>query len=318
MNNYLVCDAGGTKADFLLFNAVGKVLAEVKKKGANANFISMNEAIETIINGINDCLVKADLNIKQITKIELFIPGFMRCLPILKRKLNYINISLHGDEENAIYGALGGENGIVVLSGTGSFAIGKDSFGATYRCGGWGPLFGDYGSGYHIGTMCLAEIAMQYDQGYSGSILETEVLREFNLLSVEDLKTYAYQPNFSRDKVANLSYMVANAAKQGDITANEILDNAAKELVNLAVIVAIRLKDKGVVVSLTGGIANMGDIIIEKFVRHLKQALPEYRFIPRKYSPIIGSALYTLDNIENCNISNPEIIKALLRRESLC
>ncbi|HHV13482.1 MAG TPA: hypothetical protein GXX75_24720 [Clostridiales bacterium] len=314
MNNYLVCDAGGTKADFLLFNAAGKVLAEVRRTSANANFISTDEAVRTIIDGITYCLAKAELNIQQIAKVELFIPGFARCLPIIQQKLDYMDISLHGDTENAFYGALGGGNGIVVLSGTGSFAIAKDSIGTTFQCGGWGPLFGDYGSGYHIGTMCLYEIAKQYDQGKSGSVLEKDVLHKFNLLSVEDLRTYAYQPHFTRDKVAGLSYIVADAAKQGDSTANKILDKAAKELVDLAVVVADRLKVEGAKVSFTGGIANMGDIILEKFRGHLKQALPECQFVPRKYPPIIGAALYALDNIENCDISDPDIIKALLRR----
>lgn len=315
MNNYLVCDAGGTKADFLLFNAAGKVLAEVKKTGANANFISSDEAIDTIESGISDCLSKADLELEHLSKMELFIPGFAKCLPALKLRLNYDQISLHGDTENAYYGALGGEKGIVVLSGTGSFAIGRDAFGNTFTCGGWGPLFGDYGSGHHIGAMCLSQIAKQYDQGIRGSVLQTEVLRKFELLSVEELRTYAYQPDFTRDKVAGLSFIVADAAKQGDITANHILDRAARELVDLAVIIANLLKAGDTVVSLTGGIANMGEIIIDKFKLFLKQALPESRFTSRKYSPIIGSALYTLDNIEKCDILNQKIIKALLKRE---
>src|SRR5947209_922696 len=49
------------------------------------------------------------------------------------------------DAEIALAGALSGEAGIVVVSGTGSIAFGKNDAGQTARTGGWGYLFGDEG-----------------------------------------------------------------------------------------------------------------------------------------------------------------------------
>ncbi len=316
MNYYLVCDAGGTKADFLLFRSDGRVLAKSRTTGANAIFLNPEDALRAVADGISDCLGKAGTELDRLARITLFIPGFKPCLPILKEKLQYENIDLQGDENDAFYGALGNGYGIVVLSGTGSFAMGKDSCGNEVTCGGWGPLFGDYGSGYHIGVLCLSELAMRYDMGQPDTILASEVRMQMKIHSIEELRKVAYQPDFTRNKVAELSRAVAKAAAKEDKTALDILDHAAKELARLAAMAAGRLPSpsQGLPVSLIGGITNMGGIITDRFRDHLALELPQAVYYPCKYEPIVGAALYVLEKKENKDIANMQIIKNLTGR----
>lgn len=314
MNHYLVCDAGGTKADFLLFRSDGSVLARTRSAGANAIFLNQENALNTVADGIHDCLKKAGITLNRLKLIALFIPGFKPCLPMLKEKLQYQTIELQGDEIDAFYGALGKGNGIVVLSGTGSFASGRDSSGNTATCGGWGPLFGDYGSGYHIGIMCLSELAMRYDMEQRDTILTSEVKMRLMISSIEELRKVAYQVDFTRDRIADLSHAVAVAAIKGDRIAADILDRAAAELVRLAAMVAVRLKVQNIPVSLIGGITNMGDIITDRFRRHLSQELPQAVYSPCKYEPVIGAALYILEQKENMDIADVQIIRNLTGR----
>jgi N-acetylglucosamine kinase-like BadF-type ATPase len=317
MKYYLVCDAGGTKADYLLFNSFGVVLADSRTIGANAIHMDQTNAINAVAGGIYDCLDKAKLGLEQLKQIVLFIPGFKSCLPMLKEKLQFENIDLKSDVINAFYGAMGNGHGIVVLSGTGSFASGRDFDGNEATCGGWGPLFGDYGSGYHIGIMCLSELSMQFDKGQQETMLAAEVRKQLGISSIEELRSVAYRPDFTREKIADLSYTVAKSAKAGDKTANGILENAAKELVKLAVIISGRIKAQGLHIALIGGITNMGEIITEKFRYYLEQELPECKYYACKYSPIIGAALYILEKEEQQDITNVQLLNHLLRKDEI-
>ena len=68
-----------------------------------------------------------------------------------------------------------------MLSGTGSFATGRDKAGRTATAGGWGPLFSDEGSGYHIGVLCLSRLALLHDTHVTGTLLEKNVLEMLGL-----------------------------------------------------------------------------------------------------------------------------------------
>lgn len=59
------------------------------------------------------------------------------------------------DAQAAWLGALGGGAGLLVLSGTGSIVVGRNSRGRWARAGGLGPLLGDEGSGFWIGREWL-------------------------------------------------------------------------------------------------------------------------------------------------------------------
>ena len=57
-------------------------------------------------------------------------------------------------EQPAGQGSLAGEDGINVISGTGSMTYGERQ-GLGHRVGGWGELFGDEGSAYWVATQGL-------------------------------------------------------------------------------------------------------------------------------------------------------------------
>ena len=59
------------------------------------------------------------------------------------------------DSVSTLEGALGGEPGCIVISGTGSVALARDASGREKQTGGWGYLFGDEGSGWWIGVELL-------------------------------------------------------------------------------------------------------------------------------------------------------------------
>lgn len=76
---------------------------------------------------------------------------------ILARALRGFAARVHviSDAQAALLGALGGEPGVLVLSGTGSIVVGRNARGRWARAGGLGPVLGDEGSGFWLGREWL-------------------------------------------------------------------------------------------------------------------------------------------------------------------
>ncbi|MDD4574613.1 MAG: BadF/BadG/BcrA/BcrD ATPase family protein [Sphaerochaeta sp.] len=296
---YLVCDGGGTKTEFVLFDQKGTILAKHLGVGSNALFIDETKVVDSVASGILKCLELCTLNVQHLRQIVLFIPGFGACLPTLIQKLGYERVSILSDEENALYGALGKKPGIVVLGGTGSFAVGRTIRGEKVVCGGWGPLIGDLGSGYHIGIMALSCIARRYDEGNPNTKLGALICNELGIDDVRLLRRRIYKPALSRAEIAALSFVVEKAAGEDDPDALAIIDNAAKELAELAMVVSQRMGDTQPEIALIGGVANMGESITIPFSRYIHESIPKAVILPSGFSPIMGAMLYVLDTYES-------------------
>src|SRR5204862_7320559 len=70
---------------------------------------------------------------------------------------------IHSDFSIALDDAFADGPGVLLISGTGSIAYGRGPTGTTARCGGWGPVFGDEGSGAWIGRKALSVVAAASD-----------------------------------------------------------------------------------------------------------------------------------------------------------
>ena len=311
---YLVCDGGGTKTDFLLFEKTGRVRGRAQGAGANANFVPPAEAAHTVYAGVMECLAQAGAAPAQVREFVLFIPGFRPALPELETLLGSGNVRQLGDEKNAFYAALGAPCGIAVLSGTGSFATGRDKAGRTATAGGWGPLFSDEGSGYHIGVLCLSRLALLHDTHVTGTLLEKNVLEMLGLPDVLSIRDAAYRPDFTRRHVARLSYAVERSAREGDANACAVLDEAACALARLAATVAGQLDADGLPVALTGGVARMGELFTGRFRRALEHLVPQCVYQPAKYS-LVGAALCVLSESAGVDITAPGVAENLMKEK---
>lgn len=84
----------------------------------------------------------------------VWTPGERRALG---RRLGHLarHVVVLSDAQAAHLGALAGGPGVLILSGTGSIVIGRDSRGRWARAGGLGPLLGDEGSAFWLGQQWL-------------------------------------------------------------------------------------------------------------------------------------------------------------------
>lgn len=131
--------------------------------------------------------------------------------------------------------------GIVLIAGTGSLALGRPQDGATDRCGGWGPVLGDEGSGHWIALAGLRAAARMADGRGPATSLLTTLQQRLGATSPADLVTRVHDPASGRDRIAALATDVVNAAEAGDGVAARIVAGAVEELATLVATLARRL-----------------------------------------------------------------------------
>jgi len=150
----------------------------------------------------------------------------------------------HSDVYVALLGYTLGKPGAVLISGTGSMACGIDADGVYHTAGGWGQILGDEGSGYHMALKGIKAALRGYD-GISGPTrLTSEVIRFFNLTEMTDLIDRIYNPPVEKSVIAAFAPEVESAAVEGDTVAMKILDDEAKWLFKLALVITGKCKTK--------------------------------------------------------------------------
>jgi len=161
--------------------------------------------------------------------------------------------------------------GIAVISGTGSVVFGRNQAGKMARCGGWGPLFGDEGSGYAIALEGLRAVACASDGRGPATTLLGRALQAFDVPSVNELIPAIYSPNIDRSQIATYAELVFAADAAGDLVAGNILTESADRLAEMVSSVANQLQFTGssIPLALTGGVL----LNQERYRSHLFRAL---------------------------------------------
>jgi len=119
----------------------------------------------------------------------------------------------------------------VVSAGTGSIAIGRDAEGKLHRRGGYGWQMGDEGSGYAIGRAGLSALSRAADGRGPLTTLSTRLLAAARMEKFDELISWAVNANTSQ--VSALAPTVLEAAADGDVVAQGIVEYAARELCQL-------------------------------------------------------------------------------------
>ena len=144
------------------------------------------------------------------------------------------------------------QDGIALISGTGSVAWGRTADGRTARAGGWGYLLGDEGSGYWVGRQAVRHALSRADRGERPDLLALQLAADCGLHEPGQLLDHFYA-NPERRYWAGHSRLVFELAGDGDAAAGQIVDDACHALAQLVRIVAGNLAVTGTVV-LGGGL----------------------------------------------------------------
>jgi glucosamine kinase len=137
-------------------------------------------------------------------------------------------VHLRSDGETALYGALNGEAGILLNSGTGSVAFGRAEDGRVERCGGWGTVVGDDGSGYAIGRAALRAVLHDLDGRGRPTRLRPTLIAAIGVSLAEAIPAWAGRAE--KSEIAALAMHALRLAAEGDEAAVRIVRRAAVAL----------------------------------------------------------------------------------------
>ena len=160
---------------------------------------------------------------------------------ILREMLPVDHMTVTDDAIIALSGALAGEPGVIVISGTGSIAFGRNAAGERARAGGWGYVFGDEGSGFDMVRQALRS-SLRFEEGWGPpTAVHRKLLEATGVRDAHDLLHRFYTPEFPRPKIAGYAPLVDEAAQAGDHEASRILSVAAEQLSLLAIAASRKL-----------------------------------------------------------------------------
>jgi glucosamine kinase len=143
------------------------------------------------------------------------------------------------DGEIALQGAIGSGPGLLLVAGTGSVAFGRSERGRVERCGGWGMLVGDEGSGYAIGRASLAAALRAADGRGAPTELLPVLLAALDVSLPERIPSWAARAE--KSEIAALAVHALRLAESGDFVARQIVARAAHDLAEHAAVLGRRL-----------------------------------------------------------------------------
>ena len=295
-------DGGGTKTSAALCAPDQSILAEAQGESSNIQLVGVERAAENILSLVRQCCHSVGCTISEVGAIVAGVAGVGRAADrqqlfdgivslAQKNQISLPPFSIESDSRIALEGAFHGKPGIIVIAGTGSMVLGKNTSGKLYRAGGWGRLIGDEGSGYAIGREAFRTIAREMDGSKTKTHLTKLFAEQFQFDSQEAIIHAVYRTNFD---IASVVPLVLQAAAKDDKAAKKIIANATLELIETINIVAEKLtkhsmKNVRYPLSFAGSLLINDNIYSRKVRAAIKRTLPQFSVRAAKASPVIGA-----------------------------
>ena len=286
-------DGGGTKTALVASTAEGSVFASSVCGPLNYNFIGLDAALHNLAQGIAALALPEG----SIVAVGIGDPSIDDESESLVAKeftarataLLGVPVYVRSDAYMTLFALTGGKkSGVLIISGTGSMAIGEDAMGKTSVVGGWGRLTGDEGSGYYIGREGICAALRAFDGVAPQTALTDAALAHFDVCAPRDLISVFYGEN--EPDVAGFSRYVARCANEGDAVATGILLDAANYLVRYASVLIERTNAN--LLGVWGSVLYKNATVRRVFEDGVKEKFPNVEICEPAISAELAAALY--------------------------
>ena len=286
-------DGGGTKTRAVVVDGSENVLGVGTSGPSNPLRVGVREAADSVREAVERACGQAGVRMRDLVAAEVGLAGVRRSdlrermRAALASELRVERVEVVTDADIALFGATGGEPGLVVIAGTGSVCCGANARGRRAWSGGWGPTVGDEGSGSWIAQHGLRAVARASDGRGDKTRLTAAACDYFNVATADDLALAVYAPGMTNDRLAGFAKQVIEAAKAGDVIAREILAQAGRELglAAVAVIRKLRMERESFRAGYVGGVFAAGGLILEPLAELIAEAAPRACLSKPQLSP---------------------------------
>ncbi len=226
----------------------------------NLRAVGVAAATDNILRAIKSAYASAEIGSERATSLCMGVAGAGRAeeqaqLHAWCKQLGIAeHVTIHGDATLVLAASLGdlpaiqlpslcrdSISGVALISGTGSMAWGCNGIDRQARCGGWGFLLGDEGSGYWIALNALQFVCRSVDGRAVKTSLLPALLDRLGIAEPSQIVARIYGERLSRDEIAALAPTVLQHAAHDEVAAS-IVERAADSLAELVLSVARQLE----------------------------------------------------------------------------
>jgi glucosamine kinase len=231
---FMGVDGGGTKCRIRLRDHKGALLGEATGGLANL-YQDLDAALATILATIGETIRAAYLADEDRSRIHVGLGLAGAVTPettsaVRSALQSFASVSVDVDAYAACLGAHDGEDGGIVIAGTGSAALALVK-GERHWIGGFGFPLGDQGSGAILGRSALRRAALSLDDLIPSSPLLEELLVRFE----RDRDAFAEWARHALPRdYAQFSPRIFAAAAEGDQNGLDLVQDAARAIARLA------------------------------------------------------------------------------------
>ena len=288
-------DGGGTKTAIVACTPDGGEVASAVCGPLNYNFIGIDAALGNLRSGIAALALPAG----SITAVGIGDPSIddTSDSPMAKEFSKRAAVALgvpvyiRSDAFMTLFALTGGKKaGVLIISGTGSMAIGENDAHNTAVVGGWGRITGDEGSGYYIGREGVCAALRAADGVAETTALTAAALSHFGVCAPRDLISVFYGER--EPDIAGFSRSVAECAKNGDKIAEAILLDAAAHLARYALVLQKQCQTD--LIGVWGSVLCKNDIVRHAFEDAVRKENPNIEIREPDISAQLAAALYAV------------------------
>ena len=293
-------DGGGTKTDGVAMTASGQMVGQAQAGPSNPFRVGFGAAFGAVREAALLALAESKHNKSDVVALCAGLAGVGQATDAEKMRVLLAGefpgaaIRICTDLDLTMAAAPAG-SAIILVAGTGSAAMGRDSKGEIARVGGHGPMVSDEGSAYDVGRRAVMHSLREFDRTGKDTALGERILREMGSLKWPELRK---RIQAAPDEVfPRLFSVTATLADSGDKTAQDILRAAAYALASLAALLGERMRvaDERFYLVKTGGMTGKCRYFDAQLNERLRVVLPNAQPAKLRGAPAETAARMALE-----------------------
>jgi N-acetylglucosamine kinase-like BadF-type ATPase len=299
MRFVLGIDGGGTKTDCVLMDESLHVVAQSRGGPSNPLRVGFGGALAAVCEAARNAIQSAKVASEDVRAIAAGLAGTgnseaeRKMKRLLEAEFPGKTVQVCTDLELTLE-AIGEGPAVVLIAGTGSAAVGRDTRGQIARVGGRGPLLGDEGSAYDIGRKAALVELRHYDRTGNLSPLAVQILGAVGETTWAGFQSRAYA--IPDEVFPKIFPVIVEAAETGNSAARQLLQEAAHDLAGLVtdVVERLGLRQQNFLLVKSGGILGRCAYFDEQIDQRLRQAAPQAKLGALSLTPSEAAARMAL------------------------